>query len=35
VWIHNPTTTVSVQMILTGSMVYLLGRFRRYIEATF
>lgn len=35
VWIHNPTTTVSVQMIMTGSLVYLLGRFRRYIEANY
>ena len=34
-WIHNPTTTVSVQMILAGSLVYLLGRFRRHIEATY
>jgi hypothetical protein len=35
VWIHNPTTTVSVQMIMTGSLVYLLGRFRRHIEANY
>lgn len=35
VWIHSPTTAVSVQMILTGSMVYLLGRFRRHIEANY
>jgi hypothetical protein len=34
-WIHNPTTTVSVQMIMTGSLVYLLGRFRRHIEANY
>jgi len=34
-WIHNPTTGVSVQMIMTGSLVYLLGRLRRYIEATY
>jgi len=34
-WIHNPTTAVSVQMIMTGSLVYLLGRFRKYIEATY
>jgi hypothetical protein len=34
-WIHNPTTSISVQMIMTGSLVYLLGRFRRYIEATY
>jgi len=35
VWIHSPTTAISVQMILTGSMVYLLGRFRRHIEANY
>jgi hypothetical protein len=35
VWIHNPTTTVSVQMVTTGSLVYLLGRLRRYIQATY
>lgn len=35
VWIHHPTTTVSVQMIMTGSLVYLLGRFRRHIEANY
>jgi hypothetical protein len=35
VWIHNPTTTVSVQMIMAGSLVYLLGRFRRHIEANY
>lgn len=34
-WIHSPTTAISVQMILTGSMVYLLGRFRRHIEANY
>lgn len=34
-WIQNPTTTVSVQMIMAGSLVYLLGRFRRFIEATY
>jgi hypothetical protein len=34
-WIHNPTTSVSVQMIMTGSLVYLLGRIRRYIDATY
>lgn len=34
-WIHNPTTAVSVQMIMTGSLVYLLGRFRKYIDATY
>lgn len=34
-WIHNPTTTVSVQMIMTGALVYLLGRFRRHIEANY
>lgn len=35
VWIHSPTTTVSVQMIMSGSLVYLLGRFRRHIEANY
>jgi hypothetical protein len=34
-WIHSPTTAISVQMVLTGSMVYLLGRFRRHIEASY
>lgn len=34
-WIHNPTTSISVQMVITGSLVYLLGRFRRYIEANY
>lgn len=34
-WIHSPTTAISVQMVLTGSMVYLLGRFRRHIEANY
>jgi hypothetical protein len=34
-WIHNPTTSISVQMIITGSLVYLLGRFRRHIEANY
>ena len=34
-WIHSPTTSISVQMIMTGSLVYLLGRFRRYIEANY
>lgn len=34
-WIHNPTTSISVQMIVTGSLVYLLGRFRRHIEANY
>ena len=34
-WIHNPTTTVSVQMIMAGALVYLLGRFRRHIEASY
>ena len=34
-WIHNPTTTVSVQMIMSASLVYLLGRFRRHIEANY
>ena len=34
-WIHSPTTAISVQMVLTGSMVYLLSRFRRHIEANY
>jgi len=34
-WIHSPTTSISVQMIITGSLVYMLGRFRRYIEANY
>jgi hypothetical protein len=34
-WIHTPTTTVSVQMIVAGSLVYALGRFRRYIKANY
>ena len=34
-WIHSPTTSISVQMVVTGSLVYLLGRFRRFIEANY
>ncbi len=34
-WIHTPTTTVSVYMIIAGSLVYVLGRFRRYIKANY
>lgn len=34
-WIHNPTTTVSVQMIMAGAAVYMLGKFRRHIEANY
>ena len=34
-WIHSPTTSISVQMIVTASLVYMLGRFRRYIEANY
>lgn len=34
-WFHQPSTSVSVQMIMTGSLVYLLGRFRKHIEATY
>ena len=34
-WIHNPTTSISVQMVVTGSLVYLLGRFRKHIEANY
>ena len=34
-WIHSPTTSVSVQMIMTGALVYTLGRFRRYLEVTY
>lgn len=34
-WIHSPTTAISVQMVLSGSMVYLLGRFRKHIEANY
>jgi len=34
-WINNPSTTISVQMIVTGSLVYLLGRFRKHIEANY
>ena len=34
-WIHSPTTSISVQMIITGSLVYMLGRFRRFIEANY
>ena len=34
-WIHDPTATVSIQMIVTGTLVYLLGLFRRHIEANY
>jgi len=34
-WIHNPTATISIQMIVTGTLVYLLGLFRRHIEANY
>jgi len=35
VWIYNPASYVSIPMILTGFLVYGLGRFRRYLEANF
>jgi hypothetical protein len=34
-WIHSPTSSISVQMIISGSLVFLLGRFRRYILANY
>ncbi len=34
-WIHNPTASISIQMIVTGTLVYLLGVFRRHIEANY
>jgi hypothetical protein len=35
VWIHNPASYVSIPMIVTGFLVYGLGRFRRYLDANF
>ena len=34
-WIHTPTTTVSVYMIIAGSLVFALGSLRRYIKANY
>ena len=34
-WIHDPTAAVSVQMIVSGTLVYLLGIFRKHIEANY
>jgi hypothetical protein len=35
VWIYNPASYISIPMIVTGFLVYGLGRFRRYLEANF
>ena len=35
VWIYAPSTSVSVQMIIAGALVYGLGRLRRYIKANY
>ena len=35
VWIQNPGTYVSIPMIVTGFLVYGLGRFRKYLEANY
>ncbi len=34
-WIHNPASYVSIPMIVTGFLVYGIGRFRKYLEANF
>ena len=35
VWIHNPSSYVSIPMIVTGFLVYGIGRFKKYLETNF
>jgi len=35
VWIQNPSSYVSIPMIVTGFLVYGFGRFRKYLEANY